>query len=228
MKAYCINLKTRTDRKKKMIEQFEREGLDVEFIEAVDASEFPESFSPMQSRGDFACASSHRKLYTKMIEDGHEMAIVFEDQCKLAEGFSNVVANLEFPERWDMIYLGYTGPRFFAQENDQLDRGKPLGTWCHLLSLEGVKKLVNLDPCDFWLISDNQLSLLPICTFYIKNKIAWRDQTSKSIIGSNYIKRGCVKWLITGHWVAHGLQFYPILEFSFLILILILYIRLLT
>jgi hypothetical protein len=228
MKAYCINLKTRTDRKKKMIEQFEREGLDVEFIEAVDASEFPESFSPMQSRGDFACASSHRKLYTKMIEDGHEMAIVFEDQCKLAEGFSNVVANLEFPERWDMIYLGYTGPRFFAQENDQLDRGKPLGTWCHLLSLEGAKKLVNFDPCDFWLISDNQLSLLPICTFYIKNKIAWRDQTSKSIIGSNYIKRGCVKWLITGHWVAHGLQFYPILEFSFLILILILYIRLLT
>jgi GR25 family glycosyltransferase involved in LPS biosynthesis len=228
MKAYCINLKTRTDRKKKMIEQFEREGLDVEFIEAVDASEFPESFSPMQSRGDFACASSHRKLYTKMIEDGHEMAIVFEDQCKLAEGFSNVVANLEFPERWDMIYLGYTGPRFFAQENDQLDRGKPVGTWCHLLSLEGAKKLVNFDPCDFWLISDNQLSLLPICTFYIKNKIAWRDQTSKSIIGSNYIKRGCVKWLITGHWVAHGLQFYPILEFSFLILILILYIRLLT
>lgn len=209
-----------------MTEQFEREGLDVEFIEAIDASEFPESFVPMQSRGDFACASSHRKLYKKMIEDGHEMAIVFEDQCKLAEGFSDAVANLELPERWDVIYLGYTGPRFFAQENDQLDRGKPVGTWCHLLSLEGAKKLVNFDPCDFWLISDNQLSLLPICSFYVKNKIAWRDQTSKSVIGSNYIKRGCVKWLIIGHWVAHGFQFYPILEILFLILIVFLVKRL--
>jgi hypothetical protein len=209
-----------------MTDQFEREGLDVEFIEAVDASQFPESFSPMQSRGDFACASSYRKLYKKMIEDGHEMAIVFEDQCKLTEGFSNLVAELKLPERWDMIYLGYTGPRFFAQENEYLDRGKPVGTWCHLLSLDGAKKLVNLDPRDFWLISDNQLSLLPLCTFYLKNKIAWRDANSKSIIGSNYVERGVLKWLIIGHWAAHAFQFWPVLEILFLILVLILYIRL--
>jgi GR25 family glycosyltransferase involved in LPS biosynthesis len=226
MKAYCINLKTRTDRRKKMTEQFERERLEVEFIEAIDASEFPDSFVPMQARGDFACASSHRKLYKKMIEDGHDMAIVFEDQCKLAEGFSDAVANLKLPERWDIIYLGYTGPRFFAQENDQLDRGKPVGTWCHLLSLEGAKKLVNFDPCDFWLISDNQLSLLPICSFYVKNKIAWRDPTSVSVIGANYIKRGCVKWLIIGHWVAHVFQFWPALEVLFIILIVFLVKRL--
>jgi hypothetical protein len=209
-----------------MTEQFEREGLDVEFIEAIDASKFPESFAPMQSRGDFACASSHRKLYQKMIEDGHEVAIVFEDQCKLTKGFSDAVAQLKLPERWDMIYLGYTGPRFFARENDQLDRGKPVGTWCYLLSLEGAKKLVNFDPCDFWLISDNQLALLPICTFYVKNKIAWRDPTSVSVIGGNYIKRGCLKWLIIGHWAAHAVQFWPVLEILFLILVLILYIRL--
>ena len=226
MKAYCINLKTSTDRKKKMTEQFKREGLEVEFIEAVDAKSLEGFHENGLTKGDFANAHSHKKIWKDMIENGHEMAIVFEDQCKLTEGFSNVVANLKLPERWDIIYLGYTGPRFFAHENEHLDRGKPVGTWCHLLSLEGAKKLVNFDPCDFWLIPDNQLSMMPLRTFYIKNKIAWRDPTSKSVIGANYIKRGCVKWLILGHWVAHGLQFYPILEILFIVLIFFLVKRL--
>lgn len=226
MKAYCLNLKRSTDRRAKMEAQFEREGLEVEFIEAVDAATFPPEFKPMQARGDFACASSHRKMYKKMIEEGHEMALVFEDQCKLMEGFSNALATIQLPERWDIIYLGYTGPRFFALENDQLDRGKPVGTWCHLLSLDGAKKLVNFDPLDFWLVSDTQLALLPLSTFYIKNRIAWRDAASRSIIGANYLNRGALKWLVVGHWAAHAFQFWPVLEIIFILLIVLLVTRL--
>jgi GR25 family glycosyltransferase involved in LPS biosynthesis len=209
-----------------MTDQFEREGLDVEFIDAVDAKILEGDHENGLTKGDFANAHSHKKIWKDMIENEHTMALVFEDQCKLAEGFCSVIENLELPERWDMIYLGYTGPRFFALENDQLDRGKPVGTWCHLVSLDGAKKLVNFDPNDFWLIPDNHLAFLPLRTFYIKNKIAWRDPTSVSVIGSNYLKRGCLKWLIIGHWVAHVFQFYPVLEILFIILVAFLVKRL--
>jgi len=224
MKAYCINLKTSTDRRKKMTDQFEREELDVEFIEAIDAKNISGVFDIRP--GEYGNISSHRKIWSDMLEKGHRMAIIFEDQCRIEDGFSNLVSKLEFPEKWDMIYLGYTGQRFFAEENDQLDRGKPVGTWCYIISLEGAKKLVNFDPIDFWLIPDTQLAFLPIRTFYMKNKIAWRDSASKSIIGSNYIERGVLKWLVIGHWVAHVFQFWPALEVLFIILIVFLVKRL--
>ena len=226
MKAYCINLKTSTDRRKKMTEQFERERLEVKFVEAVDAKVLEGVHENGLTKGDFANFHSHKKIWRDMLENEHTMAIVFEDQCKLAEGFYESVSKLKLPDRWDVIYLGYTGPRFFAPENNQLDRGKPVGTWCHLISLEGAKKLVNFDPNDFWLIPDNHLAFLPLRTFYIKNKIAWRDPTSVSVIGGNYIKRGCLKWLIVGHWAAHAFQFWPVLEILFLILFVFLVKRL--
>ena len=224
MKAYCINLKTSTDRRKKMTDQFEREDLEVEIIEAVEAKNLKGEFDIRP--GELANISSHQKIWLDVIEKGHDMAIVFEDQCRLTEGFMNFVSKLELPERWDMIYLGYTGQRFFAEENDQLNRGKPVGTWCYMISLEGAKKLVTFDPLDFWLIPDTQLAFLPIRTFYIKNKIAWRDSTSKSIIGSNYLERGVLKWLIVGHWLAHAFQFWPVLEIIFIILVAVLVKRL--
>jgi GR25 family glycosyltransferase involved in LPS biosynthesis len=207
-----------------MTDQFEREGLEVEFVEAVDAQNLMDHENIR--RGEYGNALSHKKIWKDIIDKGHESVIVFEDQCRLIEGFSNFVSKLEFPKRWDIIYLGYTGQRFFAKENEHLDRGKPVGTWCYIISLEGAKKLVNFDPLDFWLIPDAQIAFMPIRTFYIKNKIAWRDSSSKSIIGSNYIERGILKWLIIGHWAAHALQFWPVLEILFIILVLILYIRL--
>jgi GR25 family glycosyltransferase involved in LPS biosynthesis len=203
-----------------MNDQFKRENLEVEIIEAVDAKDVKGVVDIRP--GEFANISSHRKIWLDIIENGHEMAIVFEDQCRLAEGFMNFVSKLELPERWDMIYLGYTGQRFFSKENDHLSRGKPVGTWCYMVSLQGAKKLGNFDPCDFWLIPDTQLAFLPISTFYVKNKIAWRDATSKSIIGSNYLERGVLKWLVIGHWMAHAFQFWPVLEILFVVLVAVL------
>ena len=36
MRAYCINLERRTDRRTHMIQQFSRAGLDVTFLPAID------------------------------------------------------------------------------------------------------------------------------------------------------------------------------------------------
>ena len=226
MKAYCINLAASKDRRKKMEAQFQRENIDVEFVEAVDAKQLDVTLENDIKLGEFANISSHRKIWLDMIEKDCKVALVFEDQCRLKEGFSQIVSELQLPERWDIIYLGYLAPRFFSDASPQLARGKPVGTWCHLVSLEGAKKLVNFDPLDFWLTPDVQLAFLPLRTFYMKNRIAWRDGTSKSIIGSNYLERGCLKWLVVGHWLAYFFKFWPILEILFITLILVLYIRL--
>jgi hypothetical protein len=230
MKAYCINLERSTDRKEKMAEQFEREDLEVEFVPAVDAKDLDSH--PKISKGDYANALSHQKIWKDMIDNGHETAIVFEDQCLIKDGFSQFILKLELPEKWDVIYLGYCLPRFFGPGNADMDLGKAIGTWTYMISLEGAKKLVNLDPLDYWLIPDSHLAFLPIRTFYVKNNQSKRNDSLNSIIlgGSSHpvfgvlkhFKRGALKWLTAGHTIIHVCQFYPILEVLFFILVAIL------
>lgn len=63
-----------------MTDQFERENLEVEIIEAVDAKSFNfdiESIRP----GEFANIASHRKIWLDMIEKGHTKAITLNAVC---------------------------------------------------------------------------------------------------------------------------------------------------
>ena len=161
-----------------------------------------------------------------MIDNNRDTSLVFEDQCVLSEGFTDFVSKLKLPERWDMIYLGYTCPRFFGYENDQLDMGKPVGTWCYLVSLEGAKKLVNFDPLDYWMLPDMHLAFLPLRTFYTKNSLASRDSGAQSVTDPNFLRRGGASWLGVCHFLISVCKQFPILEIIFILLVSILVIRL--
>lgn len=220
MKAYCINLKTSMDRKEKMEAQFKRENIEVEFIEAVDAKTLPKH--PWITVGDYANGLSHQKIWKDIVENNREISLVFEDQCIIAEQFLEKVSEIKLPDRWDIIYLGHDVPRYFSYENEHLDLGKPTSTYCYLISLTGAKKLVNFQPEDYWIIPDTQFSFMPLRTFYMRNRLARRDPSSKSIIGANPIKRKILHPLVLYHLLAHFFICYPVLEVVFCLVILFL------
>lgn len=222
MKAYCINLKTSTDRKKRMTEQFESHGLDVEFIEGYNAHEENPVLENSIYIGDFGNLMSLRKAFSDMVEKNIEQAVIFEDTVKLCSNFKTKLDELVLPDRWDLVYLGYLTPVLWSEYSDQLNRGKVLGTWSFMVTLECAKKLLAFDPLDHWITLDVHLTAMPIRTFYTKEKLAVRDRSIQTIGGANFITRQSIRPLFT----CHVMQWFPVLEILFLILIVVLVKRL--
>lgn len=79
---YCINLARATERRAKVEQEFKREGLSVEFIEAIDAKQIE---SKGQPAGFKACLLSHAKAIEEAVG---EYALIFEDDVELIEGFA--------------------------------------------------------------------------------------------------------------------------------------------
>ena len=95
-----VNLKRREDRKKSMVDQFERENIkntDYEFIEAVDGAELKETEElRLLFKGNnfnykksvIGCALSHLKIYNELINDkNNEYYVVLEDDIELSTNF---------------------------------------------------------------------------------------------------------------------------------------------
>lgn len=222
MKAYCINLKTSTDRKKKMIDRFEHEGLDVEFIEGYNAREEKTVLENSIYIGDYGNLMSMRKVWSDMVEHNIDQAIIFEDTVELCSNFKTKLESLVLPDRWDLVYLGYLTPVFWSEYSCQLNRGKVLGTWSVMVTLECAKKLLAFDPLDHWISLDVHLTAIPLRTFYTKEKLAVRDRSIQTIGGANFITRQSIRPL----FLCHVLQWFPILEILFIVLIVFLVKRL--
>ena len=115
MKAYCINLDRRQDRRDHMWAQFERLGVDVARIAAFDGNlpEFAEQTKGLApgvnglrlGSGAFACFQSHRLCWLKLIESGSPHAMVLEDDLVIAEGFGRYLSDDWVPADSDIVKL---------------------------------------------------------------------------------------------------------------------------
>ena len=103
MKTYITSLKRSTARKRHIIPEAQKHGLDFEIIDGIDASLVSEDeiyryadmtrvnqFPEWLSRGMLAACLTHCMIYEKMLADGAECAIVLEDDAKLFDGFKEI------------------------------------------------------------------------------------------------------------------------------------------
>ena len=204
-----------------MMSQFEREGLDVEFIEGVDARKENPVLTTDIYIGDWGNLMSHRRVWEDMVKNDHQMALVFEDQARLCENFKTKLDEIQLPEKWDVIYLGYMTPIPGKRESSHLIEGKAWGTWSVLVSLDFAKKLLMFDPYDFYISPDVTIAVLPLKTFYTKEKLTDRDSVP-TIGGVNFITRGSIKPL----FLYHVIQWLPLLEIVFILLVALVAYRL--
>ena len=59
--------------------------------------------------GEIACALSHAGVWRRILEEGHERALVFEDDAVPVEGAIDLApaALAQLPPTWELLYLGY-------------------------------------------------------------------------------------------------------------------------
>ena len=108
MKLFVINLDRAHERRRKMKQQFEQLGLEVAFHRAVDARELtPQQYAAVdrdtrrlqglwpQADGSVANWISQRQVMRDMVENGTEIAAIFEDDAGLSPDLPEVLDALE-------------------------------------------------------------------------------------------------------------------------------------
>jgi GR25 family glycosyltransferase involved in LPS biosynthesis len=149
MQAYCINLGRNPERRASAQVEFEREGLNVTFFRATDGkAEAPEDL--MITKSEWGCADSHIRVWRDVVENGHEMAMVFEDDISLVPDFNLKLREImaELPDDWDYVNLGTTDGCHinFRRFSDHLMTGQALNTHAYLISRKCAKKWSDFEP----------------------------------------------------------------------------------
>jgi GR25 family glycosyltransferase involved in LPS biosynthesis len=105
--AYCINLLRRDDRKIKAIAEFEKIGLEVEFIEAVDGKDLPTNESGLIG-GYQALNQTLINIVDDAIAKEYESIRILEDDIVFTEDHAQSMLDNEsnIPEDFSVFYYG--------------------------------------------------------------------------------------------------------------------------
>jgi len=177
MHTYCINLEHRDDRRETVSKEFEREGLDVEFFRATNGRK--ESPTGLYiSQPEYGCAMSHVRVWRDMVEKGHEIALVTEDDVRLVPDFKQKIKDLIHEAscvQWDLINIGPICPVVKSEVSENLYEGRALSTHSYVIRLACAKKLADFDPKFYKVGVDFQLNLFPIRMLCVRESLAKQE-----------------------------------------------------
>lgn len=163
---YIINMKYRTDKKKRMEDELKKHNLDGNFIEAIvgydiDIDKMIENklidnkLDRELRRGEIGCYLSHIKAWKAFLRSDDKYALILEDDAVFIDGFKDKLKNLlkEITFSFDMIYLNDNCEHHFGEDclhgikksENIFDPGTVgYGLYGYLLSREGAKKLIEI------------------------------------------------------------------------------------
>ena len=170
--TFLINLDRSTDRLARMQAQFDRLGLSVERIPAVDGLAVPDDLAPYFAHiqlgkkpiiedGSIGCYASHLQALRRVVETRAPYALVLEDDAGLPENFHAVIDDTlhALPRGWDFVQLSRRHQRAFRPLASLPFGGTlvrysrvPAGTSGYLISQAGALKLLNPNILRFWAI----------------------------------------------------------------------------
>lgn len=152
-----ISLERSTDRKERLTEIMK--DFNYTYFNAVDGKNtdiselknriFPED--TQRSAGELGCALSHFLLWEEIIKQDIDKILILEDDIIIRSEFKDVVNKMEYPDNFDMIFLGHCSSGEFDQNRhiyfskDKYKLHKTDWIACshaYIVSNQGAKKLV--------------------------------------------------------------------------------------
>lgn len=110
-KIYCINLDKRPDRWKAASEQFNKYGIQVERVSAVDGEKSKYFLNSGLNRGNLKCGQvgiieSNINILEEAQQKQYNSILIFEDDVVLSEEIKNIESYFhELPSNWDMVWF---------------------------------------------------------------------------------------------------------------------------
>ena len=130
IKIYIINLKRDFEKKVHMQNICKKFKLNPEFIDAVDGKflsrkeiktvyskeEAIKNIGREMTKGEIACALSHKSIYQKMIDDNIDNALILEDDVDFDDRLLHCLSMIDdFPSerssKWEVVLLGHHSER---------------------------------------------------------------------------------------------------------------------
>lgn len=112
MKIFVLHYSKLVDRKKHILEQFNKQGIiDYEFIEKYDKDEITDYesnlFDTNYKKSTMSLHLKHNYVYN-IIAKNYEHALIFEDDAILCDNFIDKLNNYitQLPEDYDMLFIG--------------------------------------------------------------------------------------------------------------------------
>lgn len=151
--TFCINLKRRDDRWKRMTSIFEKVGLEVTQWVASEPHQVTDSIygTPTQR----ACAQSHLNVWREMVKHNIPYALVMEDDISFDKDWKTKLETFS-DDQFDLILLN-TDHFYDPIHGWHHTRGESYLTGAYIISLKAAQGLVN---APLYLPSDHMLLLL--------------------------------------------------------------------
>ena len=112
MKIFVLHYSKLVDRKKYILEQFQRHNItDYEFIEKFDKDEITNDesnlFDTNYKKSTMSLHLKHNYVY-KLISQNYEHALILEDDVILCNNFTNILNTYitKLPSNYDMLFIG--------------------------------------------------------------------------------------------------------------------------
>ncbi|WP_438012703.1 glycosyltransferase family 25 protein [Psychrobacter raelei] len=164
MKNYVISLKSATDRREHITNEFGKQQVDFEFFDALtpetakqyitdNALPFelePDHLTPVE----LACMMSHVAVWKKALDEGVSHFTVFEDDVYLGQDAAFFLNDSDWikPD-WDIIKIETVDNKVLLNTKEQTSiekqrqliplKGKHLGAGAYTLSRQGAQKVLN-------------------------------------------------------------------------------------
>jgi hypothetical protein len=176
-KAYYINLDRRSDRKSHFEKEISKVGLE-NFFERFSAHDGINE--PDHMKRHYYCGSSYMQLFKKIIDEGHDRVLIFEDDIMFYnDGPRTAIEIIEsalediqkFPD-WDMLYFGGHPIGIMHKVSDNLSvPEKILAMHATGYTRKGIEKILPYKPFADSAI-DGWVSARPHIRKYITNELA--------------------------------------------------------
>lgn len=176
-KGFYINLDRRLDRKQQFENEVSKVGL-LDFFERFSAHDGSHETDPMKRH--YYCGSSYINLFRKILNEGYEKVLIFEDDIVFYnEGSKPAIQIMEqaldeiqnFSD-WDLLYFGGHPSEILYKVSDILSIPQGvLTTHAVGYTRKGIEKIIKYKPFSDSAI-DGWISVRPQIRKYITNELA--------------------------------------------------------
>ena len=196
--VFCINLPRRTDRRIEAEYEFDKNEIDVCWINGVDGRELENpaaiSFDSLPvSKGDWGCTLSHLNIVIEAKRLGLKNYLVFEDDVALVDNFNDQF-DLKIktaPKEWDFLYFGGDNVGGIESVNDHWAKiFKTNTTHAYAVNHTIYDKLIEVlsqkEKVDICISSLHSVTKSFIC----RPHLAWQKASHSDILNvhSDYVK----------------------------------------